>query len=141
MEKEEGEKGHLQEKELPFIPFSGGSKCQLSHDELATSLSRPEPMPSVSHLTTDPAPGGQANVMLRSSSSSERLVLVCESLVSALPGADAGIVQGDRRAWSSLTGSGLARRECLTSLHRGRRGGLGLQRRLVRLQIPVVPEH
>jgi hypothetical protein len=58
MEKEEGEKGRLQEKELPFIPFSGGSKCQLSHDELAISPSRPEPIPSVSHLTTDPAPGG-----------------------------------------------------------------------------------
>jgi hypothetical protein len=61
MRKEEGEKGALQEKELPFIPFPSGSPCQLSHDELAISPSRPGPIPFVSHLPTDPAQAGQCD--------------------------------------------------------------------------------
>ena len=79
MEKEEGGIGALQAKELPFIPFSGGAKCQLSHDELAISPSRPGRIPFVSHLPTDPALR-QTNVMLLSSSSSVGLVLVCNRL-------------------------------------------------------------
>ncbi len=67
MGKEEEERAALQEKELPFIPFSGGSDCQLSHDELEISPSRPEPIPSISHLPSDPAKAGQCDAAVQPS--------------------------------------------------------------------------
>ncbi|KAF7510145.1 hypothetical protein GJ744_007044 [Endocarpon pusillum] len=84
MEKEEGEKGARQEKELPFIPFPSGSGCQLSHDELAISPSRPGPIASVTHPSATPLQ--QANMIQQCCSLSKRLVLVCGSPVAALPG-------------------------------------------------------
>lgn len=75
MGKEEGEKGARQEKELPFIPFPSGSGCQLSHDELAISPSRPGPIASVSDPSADPAPAGQYDpaVLLIEQETSPRL--------------------------------------------------------------------
>jgi hypothetical protein len=65
MGKEEEEKDGLPGKRLPFIPFPSEPRGRLSHDELEISASWPEPIPSASHASSDPASAGQCDATVQ----------------------------------------------------------------------------
>ena len=75
MGKEEGEKGGLEEKGPPFIPFPVGpsASCPMT----SWQSHRPGPDLSRSYLISQATPLKQTNMILWSSSWSEKLVLVC----------------------------------------------------------------